>query len=291
MNKLTAFIRRYRKHLRDCRTVRRLLREHDSDNLRNLYWYDMPLREAVSWRGILRVALWGWREGQLDEIAGNYGLISLYRADPPPLPADRSNPPVWNCRSLDSRPWFDERSTTRDALEANADAIVAEFNAIRAGIGDHPDNDSLTPRGRWTGMFLFGADGRNDTLAAQCPVTTRTVESLPLCTNFGFVMFSGAEPGTHIAPHCGSSNLRQRNHLGVDVPEPDACRIRVGTEWRHWQQSKTIAFDDAFEHEVMHEGDRDRVVLSVDVWHPGLSPSDIAVLSHDVFRSFGYARG
>ena len=28
--------------------------------------------------------------------------------------------------------------------------------------------------------------------------------------------------------------------------------------------------DDSFEHEVWHEGDRDRVVLICDIWHPEL---------------------
>lgn len=139
-------------------------------------------------------------------------------------------------------------------------------------------------------MYLFGTDGKNEELASLCPVTTQTIESLPLCTNFGFVMFSGTEPGTHIARHCGSSNLRQRTHIGIEVPEPDACKIRVGPEWRQWRQGKTIAFDDSFEHEVIDDGKLDRVVLSIDTWHPDLSAADIAVLGHPVFKRFGYAR-
>jgi len=51
-----------------------------------------------------------------------------------------------------------------------------------------------------------------------------------------------------------------------------------------------MAFDDAFDHEVIHEGEKPRVILSVDVWHPSLTREDIAVLSHPVFRTFGYKR-
>ena len=121
------------------------------------------------------------------------------------------------------------------------------------------------------------------------PETTKLVEQLPLCANFGFVMFSGLEPRSHIAPHCGSSNLRQRVHLGVEVPEPDAARIRVGEDWRHWSQSKTVAFDDSFEHEVVHDGEQERIVLSVDLWHPALSEVEIRVLGDRALKSFGYA--
>ena len=284
-------VRRTLEHVRKCRTVARLLREHDSPNLRNLYWYDLRLADAVSWRGIAKVFWWGLTQGEKDEIASNYGLVSLYRADPPKLPPEFPNPPVWNCRSLDTCAWFDEPSETREALEKNADIIIDEFREIAREVGDHPDNDSLTPYGRWMGLHLFDADGKNEVLCARCPGTTQVVEGLPLSNNFGFVMFSGAAPGTHIAPHCGSSNLRLRIHLGVEVPEPDAARIRVGTEWRHWAEGRTLAFDDSYEHEVVHEGRLDRMVLSVDVWHPSLSEGDIEVLSHEVFASFGYARG
>lgn len=283
-------IRRYFNHIRHCLTIRRLLREHDTENLRNLYWYDMRLADAVSWRGILKVIAWGVRGGEADEISSNYALTNLYRANPPERGTDVPNPPVWHCKSLEDVAWHDEPSEVIETLEKNASAIIAEYHAIASEVGTHPDNASLTPRGRWIGEFLIGASGRNDELCRRCPVTAQTVESMPLCRNFGFAMFSGAEPGTHIAPHCGSSNLRLRHHLGVEIPEPEAARIRVGTEWRHWEQDRAIAFDDAFDHEVVHEGKQLRVVLSVDVWHPSLTREDIAVLGHPVFRDFGYAR-
>ena len=78
-------------------------------------------------------------------------------------------------------------------------------------------------------------------------------------------------------------------HLGVEVPEPDAARIRVGEDWRHWSQSKTVAFDDSFEHEVVHDGEQERIVLSVDLWHPALSEVEIRVLGDRALKSFGYA--
>jgi aspartyl/asparaginyl beta-hydroxylase (cupin superfamily) len=81
--------------------------------------------------------------------------------------------------------------------------------------------------------------------------------------------------------------LRLRHHLGIDVPEPDKAKLRVGTQWRGWAKGKSMAFDDSFEHEVVHEGDQERIVLVVDVWHPSLTAGDIEVLSHPVFQRFG----
>lgn len=38
---------------------------------------------------------------------------------------------------------------------------------------------------------------------------------------------------------------------------------------------------------MVHEGERARVVLVVDVWHPGLAAEDLAVLTDPVFGRFG----
>jgi hypothetical protein len=277
-------------HVRQCRSVRRLLREYDSPNLRELYWYDLRLSDAVSWRGILRVLLWNLRPRERDEIAGNYDLVNLYHAPPAGDGLRAPAPTVWHCRSLVSPPFHDEDSPTRRALEGSASLIVDEYRKLAGHLGLHPDNASLTTDGRWTGLFLHGARGvRNEDACRRCPETARVVEALPLCRSFGFVMFSGLEPGSHVAAHTGSSNLRLRHHLGVEVPEPDAAFIRVGTEQRGWRQGRVIAFDDAYAHEVHHRGQRLRVVLSVDVWHPGLSARDVECLSHPVFQGFGRA--
>lgn len=279
-----------KNHAQDCALVLALLGEHPSRRLSSLHWYDLPLLEAVSPAGQARVARWNREQRQQDEIAGNYDIVNLYYAPPSGDGLARSGATVWRCEALDSRPWFDGDSPVRRQLEENAEAIIAEYLAAADQLGTHPDNVSLVDRGRWTGMFLYGAKGlRNEALCARCPTTARVLESLPLCRNFGFAMFSGMEPHTHVAAHCGSSNLRLRHHLGLDVPEPGAGRLRVGDEWRHWARARTLAFDDSFEHEVVHEGDQARVVLVVDVWHPDLTPTDVQVLSHPVFARFGKA--
>lgn len=278
----------YLRHIRCCFTIRRLLREHPSENLENLYWYDLRLRDAVSWKGIGKVLRWGLRRREEDAVFGNYGLSSLYFADTSRcLPTDHPAS-VWNCLSLPSKPSHTRADEISEALKNNASAIKSEFKAVASRIGTHPDSDSFASTGRWTGLFLSGAKGEIDTeLAQQCPQTTAVLRQLPICRNFGFVAFSGMEPGTHVRAHTGSSNLRLRYHLGVDIPEPDKGKIRVADQWYYWEQDGVIAFDDSYEHEVVYDGEKDRIVLIVDVWHPNLIDSDIEVLSHPVFRLFG----
>ena len=110
---------------------------------------------------------------------------------------------------------------------------------------------------------------------------------MPINETHGFVAFSKLSPGTHIKPHTGSSNLRLRYHLGIDVPEPDMVKIRVGDQTRPWLENKCIIFDDSYEHEVIHEGKKDRIVFIVDLWHPQIKNSYVEVLKLNEFKNFG----
>ena len=98
----------------------------------------------------------------------------------------------------------------------------------------------------------------------------------------GETLFSVLRPGTHLRPHCGSTNTRLTCHLGLVVPR--GCRIRAGDEWRTWKEGEVLVFDDSWEHEVRHEGESDRVVLLINFWHPDLPPSERKI----ELNTFGY---
>jgi aspartyl/asparaginyl beta-hydroxylase (cupin superfamily) len=82
---------------------------------------------------------------------------------------------------------------------------------------------------------------------------------------------------THINPHRGPTNMRVRCHLGIKVPDGD-CAIRVGGETRRWQEGRCLVFDDSLVHEAWNHTDEDRIVLIVDLWHPGLSDTEVMLL-------------
>ena len=87
----------------------------------------------------------------------------------------------------------------------------------------------------------------------------------------GEIILSALAPGTHLKPHCASSNVRLTCHLGIVCP--DGARMRVGSQWGGWQQGRCTFFDDSYEHEVVHAGESTRVVLLIRFLHPGLSES------------------
>jgi len=70
------------------------------------------------------------------------------------------------------------------------------------------------------------------------------------------------------------------------VPEGDCC-IRCGDEPpRRWAEGGLLLFDDSFEHEVWNLTKQPRVVLIVDLWHPGLDTDAkrLAALQTDAER-------
>jgi beta-hydroxylase len=57
------------------------------------------------------------------------------------------------------------------------------------------------------------------------------------------------------------------------IPEPrEACRIRVGDQFAHWDEGKSLLFDDSYDHEAWNDSDGIRVVLFMDVLRPLKSP-------------------
>jgi aspartate beta-hydroxylase len=112
----------------------------------------------------------------------------------------------------------------------------------------------------------------------------RLLSGIPGCSPVpGIAKFSAVTPGTHITPHCGFGNFKLRCHLGLtDAP---GCEMRVGSEIRRWEDGKCMVFDDSLQHEVWNKGDRTRIVLLFDFWHPDLAPGEVAVLK-DFFALF-----
>ena len=81
----------------------------------------------------------------------------------------------------------------------------------------------------------------------------------------------------HIEPHLGPTNMRLRCHLGINIPEGD-CGLTVGGETRRWREGECLVFDDSLLHESWNRTEQARVVLIVDLWHPDLTPAEIAYL-------------
>ncbi len=68
-----------------------------------------------------------------------------------------------------------------------------------------------------------------------------------------------------LAPHAGPQRAVLRYQLGLVVPEPEACELRVAGTLARWREGEGMLWDDTFEHSAANRGTRPRVVLFLDV--------------------------
>jgi aspartate beta-hydroxylase len=202
------------------------------------------------------------------DLAVQQGVWTDRLQRPTELLASGSHRPVHTAEDL----WFVRH------LEESFAGIRAEVDEVEASTGDAfaPVEEPLITQGRWDQVVLYEGGRRQHEACARFPFTSQVVERIPEATTLspGVVTLSRLDPGSHVRPHCGRTNAQLRVHLGLRVP-PGAA-LRVGGELLNWQEGRCLVFDDSFEHEVWHEGDRPRLVLILDVLHPALSASDRA---------------
>jgi beta-hydroxylase len=163
-------------------------------------------------------------------------------------------------------------------LEANWRTIRAELEEIlktRESLPNFQDiskeQESLTRDDHWKTFFLYGYGYKQPENCCRCPRTTRLVEGVP---GMQTAFFSILSPGKHIPSHRGPYRGVLRYHLGLIVPQPEtACRIRVGEQFAHWSEGRSLVFDDTYKHEVWNDTDGVRVVLFMDVLRPLRQPA------------------
>lgn len=115
--------------------------------------------------------------------------------------------------------------------------------------------------------------------AEACPSALEMIAKIPgnaLRWPFGYVMYSVMGPRTHLNYHRSPDMLRLRCHLGVDVPP--GCALQVAGRSRPWREGRGLFFNNAFWHASANKSDRPRMILIFDLWHPGLTPAEIAAL-------------
>src|ERR1700685_3089840 len=147
------------------------------------------------------------------------------------------------------------------------------------------DQIEITDDDRWKTFFLYGYGFEAKLGVEMCPRTAELMRQIPGMTT---AMFSILSPRKHILDHRGPYKGVLRYHLGLIVPDDaEQCRIRVGQDIRHWNEGKSLMFDDTFNHEVWNDTDETRVVLFVDVLRP--LPFPESAINEGIVKAIGYS--
>lgn len=167
-------------------------------------------------------------------------------------------------------PWVRELAAQWRTIRAELDQVLVyrdampSFHEILKEVGTITHDDS------WKTFFLQGAGMDCRENARRCPETMKLLAKIPGSST---AFFSILSPGKHIPAHRGAYNGVLRFHLGLLVPEPrERCRIRIGNEFRSWNEGEALIFDDSFNHEVWNDTAGWRVVLFVDFARPLRQP-------------------
>jgi beta-hydroxylase len=173
------------------------------------------------------------------------------------------------------------------AIEADWREARSELDEVLRYVDDIPsfqdiseENRALTDDDRWKTFFFRAWNIDIESNRARCPRTAALIDRIPGATS---AFFSILLPHKHLPPHRGPYAGVLRYHLGLRVPDPARCRIRVGEEFGHWREGESLMFDDTYEHEVWNDSDAVRVVLFVDVARP--LPGPLAALNALVVRA------
>ena len=128
----------------------------------------------------------------------------------------------------------------------------------------------MTTGGRRISSSATGSDPRPTAPAARRrrPCSSR----IPGLTT---AFFSILSPHKHIGAHRGPWRGVLRYHLALKIPEPaEQAGISVGGQVAHWEEGRSLLFDDGYEHFAWNDTDGVRVVLFVDVIRPLRPPAD-----------------
>ena len=158
-------------------------------------------------------------------------------------------------------------------LEDNWQVIRQEAEQVLQYVDKLPNYQDISQRqssisnnDRWKTYFFYAFGMKATKNCDRCPQTAKLLEDIP---GLKVAFFSILAPGKHIPKHRGKLKNLIRYHLGVIVPEPkEKCGIQVNNEVAHWEEGKSLIFDDTFYHEAWNQTDGYRVVLFLDIARP-----------------------
>ncbi len=182
-------------------------------------------------------------------------------------------------------PWVEHVEKDWMVIREEVERLLEDHAALPNFQDISKDQIEITDDDRWKTFFLYGYGFEAKLGVEMCPRTAALVREIPGMTT---AMISILSPRKHILDHRGPYKGVLRYHLGLVVPEDaEACRIRVGEEVRHWQEGRSMVFDDTFNHEVWNDTDETRVVLFVDVLRP--LPFPESLINRAIVKAIGFS--
>lgn len=162
--------------------------------------------------------------------------------------------------------WVEKLEANWQLIRQELDSLLDSLNTIPNFQDISKDQYSITQDNRWKTYFFYAYGLKAEKNCHRCPQTAQLIEQIP---GMKTAFFSILLPHKQIPEHRGPYKGVLRYHLALKVPEAAAnCGITVGGETRHWQEGKSLIFDDTFPHKAWNNTEEIRVVLFLDFVRP-----------------------
>jgi ornithine lipid ester-linked acyl 2-hydroxylase len=168
--------------------------------------------------------------------------------------------------------WIGELESHWTTIRSELDEVLSYRDELPNFQDISIDQASITDDDGWKTYFFTGYGFKSEANCLRCPKTAELLEQVPGLTT---AFFSILSPHKRIGEHRGPWRGVLRYHLALRVPEPAAAAgIEVGGEVAHWEEGRSLLFDDGYEHHAWNDTDGVRVVLFCDVLRPLKPPAD-----------------
>ena len=188
----------------------------------------------------------------------------------------------------DTKPFHDPSSLQLcTLLSENIDIIEQEYQALVEDMQQKGKKDrfqsvtSMNYESGWKTLVLFYNGHRiQDFPYHLCPTTTKILETVPLAGRIAG--FNRQQPKSGIPLHSDGNNMWLTCQMGIQVPDGQKARIRVGPETRYWERGQCLVYDTTYEHETFNDSDtQERVVLHVDFFNTlTMTPLEIDIMRY-----------
>ncbi|MDN5865413.1 MAG: aspartyl/asparaginyl beta-hydroxylase domain-containing protein [Gammaproteobacteria bacterium] len=206
----------------------------------------------------------------------------MCRQEPAAYANAQQHPAYAYVPGLGERPLFaDGKFPWADRLERRTGAICNEFHALLdAGLEptSNPEKDGLHPA---AAFYLYFHGRRTSEITPRCPQTIAELNALPLLAKLPGqapeASFSILPPRARLAPRTGIANYKLK--LLLPLSGASGGTLRVDDRSHPLTDGKSVLYDDCYEHEIRNRGETELVMLLADLWHPGLTGSEVKTLT------------
>ena len=143
-------------------------------------------------------------------------------------------------------------------------AVENNYALLFDPIGKHYGDKEIK---KWNSCHIIKDGNYGIGMEKYFPQTIRSINSLK--SFYGWLFVSILEPGAHIPQHRGRYNHKLTCHIGIDGLEN--CYFMIDGKKMQWEKGGYFVFNDFSYHEVKHNGNKNRVVLIFDLFHPELT--------------------